>query len=173
MRSLREYQINFVGLSLGTHRFEFEVGDAFFEHFNNDELRDVKIQLEVELEKKSNMLQLQFTHRGTATVSCDRCLEDMTIPLHQVNLLIVKFGDADYAEQTDDIVVISPNEYQIDISQFVYEYILVDVPLGHSHEPSECNPEVLKALEKYAVGQQNNEPEEDPRWAPLKKNKNE
>lgn len=171
MRELNEYKIAFTGLSLGTHEYEFAVTDKFFSHFDHEELSNVDVHLVVELEKKTTMLQLWFGFQGTGTVHCDRCGKEMEIELDGEEELIVKFGDGDYQEQTDEIVVIPSSEHEIDISHYVYEFIMLSVPLAHSHEIDECDPEVIKTLNKLS-GQENEKHEEDPRWAALKKYKN-
>ncbi len=158
MRALNEYKIAFAGLTLGVHEYEFEVTDKFFASFDYSELRNCQIQLVVELEKKSTMLQLWFGFQGTATVICDRCGEDMEIDLDGEEELIVKFGSKGLDEQTDDILELPHGEHEVDISQFVYEFILLAVPFIHSHEPSDCNPEVIKKLAELSGENNTNEP---------------
>ena len=172
MRSLKEFKIPYTGLSLGKHDFQFEVNDKFFAFFDYEDLKDSKVDLTVELDKQSSMIQLFFSFKGVATVACDRCGDDMQINLKGEERLIVKYGETSYIDQTDDILVISPAEHEIDIAQFVYEYIHVALPVSHSHKDSkDCNQEVIKKLNELS---QHNETEEtDPRWAALKNIKNE
>ncbi len=151
MKELSEYKIAFTGLSLGTHEYEFEVTDKFFSHFDHEELTNVQVELVVELEKKTTMLQLWFGFQGTGTVICDRCGEEMEIELDGEEELIVKFGDGSYVEQTDEIITIPPSEHEIDISHYVFEFIMLSVPQAHSHEEKDCNPEVIKKTEAALI----------------------
>ncbi len=174
MRGLSKYKIAFTGLSLGVHEYDFEITDEFFSYFNYDELKNVQVELVVELEKKTTMLQLWIGFNGTGTVICDRCGEDMEILLDGEEELIVKFGEGSYEEQTDDIVVVPASESELDISQQIYEFLLLSIPQGHSHEDiKDCNPEVIKKLNELSVAKKEQQQEEDPRWAALKKYKNE
>ncbi len=96
----------------------------------------------------------------------------MEIELDGEEELIVKFGDGSFAEQTDEIITIPPSEHEIDISHFVYEFIMLSVPQAHSHEEKDCNPEVIKTLKKLSVKEEEQKEEIDPRWAALKNYKN-
>ncbi len=172
MRHFNEYKLAYTGLSLGKHEFQFEVTDTFFSFFDYDELRNSQINLTVELEKQSTMLLLNFSFTGTATVDCDRCGDDLLLHLVGDEQLIVKFGEGSYEAQTDDILVLSPGQHEVDISQYVYEFILLAVPTAHSHEKiKDCNQEVIKKLNE--LSQHKEIQPEDPRWAALKKYNNE
>ncbi len=117
------------------------------------------------------MILLFFSFKGTTTVPCDRCGDDMSITLKGEERLIVKYGETSYADQTDDILVISPAEHEIDISHNLYEYLLLAVPASNSHKKIEdCNQEVIKKLNE--LSQHNEAQEEDPRWAALRNIKN-
>lgn len=173
MRGLTEYKIAFTGLSLGVHEYEFKVTEKFFSYFENDDLTNCDVELVVELDKKPTMINMWIGFHGTGTVICDRCGKDMEIILDGEEELIVKFGETSFEEQTDDILVIPPSEHEIDISQQVYEFILLAIPQGHSHEPKDCDPEVIKKLKELSGQKEEEQKQEDPRWAALKKYKNE
>ena len=54
MQYLNQFVINFTGLKLGAHEFNFELDNTFFEHFNYNDFNSCKISTEVILNKKSN-----------------------------------------------------------------------------------------------------------------------
>ena len=76
MDILKEFLIPFSGLKLGKHQFEFQVNNTFFTHFGYDEFNSSNIKMNVVLEKKSNMLELGFSHKGIVNVPCDLTNED-------------------------------------------------------------------------------------------------
>jgi uncharacterized metal-binding protein YceD (DUF177 family) len=174
VRKLVEYKIPYTGLKLGEHEFTFEVDDSFFTNFDNEEhLSNVDVSMDVHLEKQSTMILLGFSFSGKGTVPCDRCADDLTVVLEGEEKLIVKYGETGYGEQTDDILVISPAEHEIDISQYVYEFILLSLPQRRTHKEKDCNPEVIRKLKELSVKEADIKEETDPRWAALKKYKNE
>ena len=76
--------------------------------------------------------------------------------------LIVKFGD-DYEEESDEVVVIPKTESRIDVSQYIYEYINLLLPIQRMHaEVEDCDPEIVKKINTHS------KPEVDPRWEALK-----
>lgn len=163
MKPLKEYKIPFLGLKPGIHEFEFQLTDAFFEEFVSSEFEHSEIDVLLTLEKQTNMMVLHFNLDGEVLSACDRCGDPLKIPVHSQENLVVKLGD--YTSTTDeDVVVLGPQEFELDVSQFLYEYAQLAMPFRHVHEnPADCNQEVLKALEKYRVDKTSNT-----QWADLK-----
>ena len=57
MKPLRTYDIQFVGLKLGTHIYKYNIKQAFFEYFEFDEYNDVNVNITIRLEKKTTLLE--------------------------------------------------------------------------------------------------------------------
>jgi uncharacterized protein len=172
MSGSREFVINFGSLGKGEYEFQFEVKDSFFQGFENSIVQKGQVDVLVVLEKKENILLLDFTIEGTVTVQCDRCLEDLDLDIQCFNELIVKLGE-EAGEEAEDVIVISNREHELDIAQFIYEYISVIIPIRNVHEDEngnpDCDPEVLKELEKHLLhDDQEEKPPVDPRWEGLK-----
>src|ERR1044071_210648 len=122
MNYLDQFRIQFGSLPNGEHEFEFEIDDKFFEQFDNSYIKQGYYQALVVVNKKEDMLLLDFTIAGTAIMPCDRCGQDMEIKTSSYNELAVKFGVPD-GEENEDIIVISPKEHDLNVAQFLYEYI--------------------------------------------------
>jgi uncharacterized protein len=166
----REYIIEFGALPKGEHEFEFEVSDSFFQEFENSIVQHGNVDVLVVVEKKENLLLLDFTMEGTVIVTCDRCLDDMELELEGYSELIVKLGDH-LEEESDEVIMIPVSEHQLDLSQFIYEYISVLIPMRNVHPDAEdgtstCNPEILREIEKHQL--RDTTDETDPRWEMLK-----
>ena len=171
MKRSGKYVINFGSLPKGIHEFIFEVNDEFFEKFENSIVQKATADVLVTLEKEETMLLLDFTIEGTVTFPCDRCLEEMNIDIEGYNELIVKFGET-AEEESEDVIVIPNKSHELDVSQFIYEFISMLIPLRNVHPDDEngigkCNPEALKELEKYKIHDEVKPI--DPRWEALKK----
>jgi uncharacterized metal-binding protein YceD (DUF177 family) len=80
--------------------------------------------------------------------------------------LIYKFGIEESLDET--LVVLSPDSYQIDMFQPIYELLIVSLPSRFVHENDGCDPDVLKFLSKSPVSQEK-KTEIDPRWSALNK----
>lgn len=160
MKSNRQFIIPFKGLKVGRHSFVYDIDDTFFDDYENSEITKGNIHVEVDLEKRTSMLEFYFNIEGTVMVTCDRCLDEFEMPIAYEANLFVKFGDVT-EEQTDEIIVLSHNEFELDIAQDIYEFIHLSLPFKRVHPDdkngnSTCNKEMLKKLEEYIVRDQNN-----------------
>lgn len=158
----QDFNIPFKGLSSGNHRYDYEIGDSFFESFEYFETEKGKLTVTLDLLKESGLMDLHFEISGFLKLACDRCLKEFKHPLEGEFRLIIKFGE-EYFEESDEVIVIPQTESRIDVSQYIFEYINLLLPLQRVHSViSDCDQEVINKLEKYS------EPETDPRWEALK-----
>jgi len=117
------------------------------------------------------MLILNFQINGTINTNCDRCLAQYPQPVDVQEQQIARFSD-EPGEEDDEIIILTKNDHEIDISGLVYEYINVALPLitvcSDEGETPYCDKEMLESLNKLTTN--NEEPEDiDPRWDALKK----
>ena len=110
MSGSREYVINYGSLPFGEHEFEFHINDAFFQRFENSLVQKGDIDVLVVVDKKELMMLLDFTMEGHVIVECDRCLEDLELPIESYEELIVKFGEKEETE-SEEVIVVSTKEY--------------------------------------------------------------
>lgn len=172
MRGSRKYVIRFKGLKDGKHTFEFDIDGTFFESFGNDEIKNAPCHVDVEMIKQTRMLELLIRIAGYVEVPCDRCLELLQLPCDIRETLFVKVSDTEVAK-SDDILIISEKEHELDISQVLYEFIVLSLPYRCIHPAdhdgrSTCNPDMIKRLDSHS-GTSEKQQEADPRWDQLKK----
>lgn len=167
MVKLKDFQIAFSGLKLGRHQFDFQIEDTFFQLFDYAELGSGQINAIVLLEKKSNMLELEFQIKGAVTLACDTCTDSYTQSIEGNFRQIVKFSDVAEPEETDEIIILPTNEHTLEVAHQLYEFIHLSLPSRRAHaDEADCNPEILEKLEELAY----QEPEAtDPRWSALQK----
>ncbi|HKL39677.1 MAG TPA: DUF177 domain-containing protein [Cryomorphaceae bacterium] len=163
---MKEYVIPVYGLKPGIHNYEFELNQSFFESFDSELLDNPNIRVELLLEKTSNMVILNFTASGTGEVPCDRCGDTIEIPLECTDRVIVKYGEEKPID-VDDIIVLLPNEHELDVSQRIHEMLVLNMPLKLAHESLEdCDQDVIKRL---SGNERNEDNDIDPRWEALRK----
>lgn len=174
MNRTKEFLIPFVGLKLGKHHFEYQINNAFFENFDYDEFQNSDIKVAVVLDKKSNMLELEFKHKGTVNVPCDLTGEDFDLPIKGKMKLIVRFGEA-FNNDNEELLILPFGEFEIDIMQYIYEMIALSVPLKRVHpgvKDGSLKTEALDKLKelqvKEEVKKEDKEENIDPRWDKLK-----
>jgi len=164
---MKHFIIPFSGLKVGNHPYTFEIEDKFFEHFEYSEIKKGNIHVDCMLDKQVRMMVLFFDLTGRITVPCDRCGEEFDLPVEGSQKLIVKFG-LDHKEEAEDILVITEKEHELDISQFLYEYVHLLLPIKKTHGTDEngkslCDPEVTR----YII--ETEDQPVDPRWEVLRK----
>lgn len=166
-----QYVIQFGGLPMGEHQFEFEITQKFFEQFNDSEITKANIDVKVTLIKQNSLMQLLFDFEGTVNVSCDRCLVDYDCPISGQEKLIIKHGNTD--ETNDEMLVLKEGYEEADISQFLFEYIELAIPSRKVPCEDEeydidvaCDEETLKKFEELKIEE---EPAPNGNWDVLKK----
>ncbi len=174
MKRLKEFTIPFVGLKVGKHRFEYEIEQKFFEHFEYEEFNSSAVKVNVDLEKKSTLLELHFQISGSINVNCDLTNEAYDQSVENAFDLVVKFGE-EYNDENIDILIIPHGEYEINIQQYIYELIVLAMPVKRVHpgvEDGTLDSEILERLEELSPKEKNtkeDKEETDPRWNTLKK----
>ena len=168
----KEFTIPFSGLKLGNHRFEYKVDNTFFESFDYNEFNGAEIQVKAGLNKTSTMLELDLNAKGSVNVDCDLTGEPFDQDIDGALQLVIKFGEA-YNDEDDEILILPHGEHQVDISQYVYEMLVLSVPTKRIHpgvKDGSLQSEILDKLEELQPKEEkNNKGATDPRWDGLKK----
>lgn len=167
MKHNREYEIAWQGLKPGEHIFQYEINDRFLEAHGEVErdFKDLDAQVTLKFDKKSNFFLCHFDIDGSATVPCDRCGDDFKLRLWDEFDLVIKLTgaeDANEIAEDADVVFIPRSETVIDMSNWIYEFVMLSIPLQRVHPDKEegkpgCNPEALKLLDQLS------EPDETPK----------
>ena len=158
------------GLKDGQHLYDFEIGNKFFEEFEESEIKEGNLSVIIELDKRSSHFDLIVKINGEVRICCDRCLEMFFQPIACENRLLVKFAKK-WDDSDPDIIIVPADESDLDMKQYLYEFIHLALPIQRIHpedksDKSSCNPEMLKKLDQYII---NGEKEYDPRWDDLRK----
>ena len=164
MKSPSPLLVKFSGLKEGFHNFNFDIGNKFFESFDYDDL-----VAKLKLEKRKNMLNLDFLFSGKIKVPCDLTMEPFYIDINTDYSVIVKLSESK-ASADDKILFLSTGASSIDVSNIIFETIVLETPQKRVHpgiEDGSLKSEILDKLEHL-------KPKEiflnktDPRWDKLK-----
>lgn len=161
------YIISFSGLKEGKHQFDYQIDKTFFEVYQYEDILDADLQVHLDFIKKSTLLELNFSVRGEVKIVCDVSNELYQQPIDGTLDLKVKFGD-EYSDENEDYIVLPHDAYKIDISQFIYEIIVLALPSKRIHPgvlDGTLKSEILDKLEKLQYKEKH---DIDPRWEKLK-----
>jgi len=167
-----------------------QLDDHFFSAIEATDIQKGNLTCVVEISQNLGGYELKFHTTGFVMVQCDRCLDEMQLPIATKNHLNVKFGEEN-ADEGDDLIVVSEEEGVLDVAWHVYEFIVLALPIKHVHKKGECNEEMYEEYCKHLVSakhldldeecededdddefetneEQNESSSIDPRWEKLK-----
>lgn len=164
--------------------FEYEVTDKFFEDITYSLIHSGSLNVRLELDKRQTMMIAKFSVIGNVSTDCDRCTAPMKLNIKGEFQLVYRFG----LEESDDesLVVLHPDEYQINVKDPIYELITVSMPSRTIHPPGECDEDMWKLVQEYTINsgsddedefdsddefdddEDDDDPDDDPRWSLLK-----
>ena len=150
MGKFKLYNVDLKNLTPGIHEFEYLLENKFFVDIDGDQVQKGKVKVYLTVKRSSMMFEMNFQIEGVVMVPCDRCLDDMEIPIDTHNCLVVKFGK-EYAEESDEVVVIPEDEGAINLAWFLYEFIALAIPMKHVHAPGKCNKAMSSKLKKHTA----------------------
>lgn len=169
---LKEFSIPFSGLKQGKHNFEYKIDNTFFESFEYYEFNAAAIDITVELNKMSTLLEFGMKAKGIVNVICDISSEPYDQGINSSLELMVKFGE-EFNDENEEILIIPNGEFQVNISQYLYEMLVLAVPLKRVHPGVLDGTLKSKAVDKLEELQpkeeKENKEDNDPRWDALKK----
>ncbi len=177
------YRIDLKNLTPGVHEFDYLLENKFFVDIDGDQFQKGKVHVHLTLKRTAMVFELNFHSEGIVVIPCDRCLDDMEQPIETDNRLYVKFG-SEYAEESDEILIIPEDDGTLNIAWFLYEFIALAIPMKHVHAPGKCNKAMSAKLSQHRARSIDDEDDDfedmndneiseqnvptDPRWDALK-----
>lgn len=168
-----QFIIQFGGLPVGIHDYEFDIDGTFFTKFETSEFETANIHVDARLTKQNNLLQMHLLLEGTVAIDCDRCLKTFDFPVEAEENLVIKHGNPE--ESTDEILVIPEGQEEFNLSHYLYEYIVLAIPARRvpcelDKEEFVCDQAVLDKLNHLATETPKEEKEPtNPMWEQLNK----
>ncbi len=181
---MASYKLPLKSLSFGVQEFKYVLNASFFNEIEECEVSAATIEALVVIDRKSDdIFQCDFSFKGTITIPCDRCLDDMNMPVNVRYHLSVKVSDR-WDDSRDNVLVIPDTQRELDIAPLMRDTVLLAIPIQHTHAEGECNQEMLDRLnllsateiaddkemqESEETKEENYRLGDNPRWDALKK----
>ncbi|MCU0416809.1 MAG: DUF177 domain-containing protein [Cytophagaceae bacterium] len=176
MKRLRQFDIEVVKMKDHVEdTYEFDMGDAFFEAMEDSLIQHGKVTAKVSAIKNTHHIQMDFSLVGTIELICDRSLESFDYPIESKQHLIFKYGETS-GEITEDIIGITRDTIKINVAQYLYEFISIEIPIKKIHPRFNTESNVSdEDILIYSTGNADSSEDEpigddpiDPRWLALK-----
>jgi uncharacterized metal-binding protein YceD (DUF177 family) len=153
LETLKRYEIDLKNKSsLSSEKFDYKLDNVFFDLVEGKEVKQGIVDVAVDIVKVSSAFEINFHTEGVVTVECDRCLGDVEIPIKTDNRLLITFGKT-YSETSDEQITVSEEDGTINIAWFIYEFIVLALPMKRVHKTGECDWEMTSKLREYSVEQ--------------------
>lgn len=164
MDTRKHFTIQFRGLSIGVHQFDYQINQSFFAEFEDSSITDSNIGVVVEFDRRVSMIVLNVSLKGTIKSECDRCMEAIDLPIEGQQQLMVKYSEED-KEEEDDVFYINPLASSFNIAKYVYELAHLSIPLRKLkplclETPEACEFNILDYFEDGEMPNEDAEAEE-------------
>ena len=149
------------GLTAGENHFFWQAGKEFFDSFENSEILDAHLDTDVRVEKSGRYIGVDCDVRGEIKVECDRCLDELELPVDVEIMLSVKYGDEESSDEPQEgereVLFVPEDSAELDMKQIIYDYVCLSLPMQRVHEDGECNPDTMKyyGVEVTGISEEN------------------
>lgn len=130
---------------------------------------DGPVSVDLDVQQAGEDVVVRGNVRGTAALSCRRCLTPVTQELDEDLIFLYRTGIADVEAQAEEVYVLPPRGQELDLSEAVREHVLLAVPQFVSCDEAcrgfcpRCGTN-LNTTSCDCVAE-----DEDPRWAALRR----
>ena len=164
-------------LPFGTHAIDCHLDESFFNIDEQNEVRRADVNVNLKVTRKSETTyRLEIACNGSLTIPCDRCLDDLDLPVEIDYALNVEQMGTELDDTSDELLIVPSEWRELDAAPIVRDTVLLAIPMTHCHEnEDDCNADMLELLDSHlaeAVPDDDSQSETtstDPRWEALKK----
>ena len=170
MCDLECLKVDLKGLKDDDTSLVFDLDDTYFGALDQAEVKKGSLHVSVSIRKASGFYEILIHEAGTVIIPCDRCLDDMELPVDTDSRLTVRLGSKD--SEDGDTIVVDENEGILDLTWIIYESVALAIPIRHVHAPGKCNTAMTEVLEELSADRSSDEESDqaiDPRWEKLKR----
>lgn len=160
MGKFTAYKVPLKSLSQGLHHFDYHLDKTFFVNMESSDIHDANLDVSLDVTYKADMYTLDFKIIGTVTLLCDRCLDDLVLPIDTDYHLTVKYGD-DYNDESDELLVIPESDNYLNVAYNIYDTVALSIPMKHVHPAGKCNRQMSAVLKKHSAVSADDQLEEE------------
>lgn len=148
MGKFTDYKLPLKSLPEGVHSFEYHLDKKFFENMESPDIHDADLHVTLSVTYKRDLYTLDFAITGTITLICDRCLDDLVMPVDTDYHINVRYGE-DYNDEADDLLVIPESDNYLNVAYMLYDTVALTIPIKHVHPLGKCNRQMSQMLKKH------------------------
>ena len=163
------FTLPLAGMPFGHTDYQYVINDSFFAERDYSEVKKGVVNLHLGVEKMETMFVLTMKFEGKVVLQCDRCGDDYEQAIANSAEIYLKYG-AEKGDEDQDVIIITKNDSEFDLSDLIYEYIILSLPIHRTHDDeSLCNQEVLAKLHNFSQSEATTEEDDENPWKQMMK----
>jgi uncharacterized protein len=157
----------FTALDPGFYEFEYLLGKPFFDLIPESLIADGEIRVTAKVQKGPSLMEVDLHLNCLLKITCDRCLAEASLNMPEKARVLVRRSQGGKEENPDaEIILIGPQEDEVDLSMFIYETACLNLPISIipceiTGDKSLCDQETLSRLADFSIDKGEEEEEED------------
>lgn len=148
MGKFSEFKLPLKSMPEGTQEFHYDLTKQFFDNMESTDIRDANVGVDLVVTHRNGVYDLAFSCDGTVTVACDRCLDDLELPIETAYHVIVKYGDS-YKDDSDEFIEIPESDSYLNVAYMIFDTVSLAIPIKHVHPLGKCNRAMSTLLKKH------------------------
>lgn len=169
MKDWRELVLSLPGLPNGVTKIKTTVSTDFFKQFEQSPIAIASYDVKVLFDKKPGMYIMDVYATGWHEATCDRCLVEIQMPSEVRSRYFFNQKNTGL-EEDEDVFTLEEGTVDLDLRPFVYESIILSLPLINVYgcdedDPPPCDKNILEILRKKSIDESNST---DSAWDALK-----
>lgn len=154
------YRLPIRGLAEKSYEYTYELETDFFTDYAPQTFfpwTRAAVAVRLHLDKQERLYWLRFVMEGQIETLCDRCADDILLPVAQTHTLLVKVLYKDVSESNDtekdpSVYYIHAMEAFLDIRPWLYDFTLLSIPLRRrccdAQPGKKCNAAALQWIQE-------------------------
>ena len=126
----RRFDINLASLDDGSHTYNYELSQSFFDMFDYYDFDKANIKVKVVLVKSGHLMQINMQSKGSVELPDDRTGHLYRQPVEGKYDFLLKYGE-EFNDDNDEMIIIPYNQPKFNIAQQIYEMAVLSVPMKH------------------------------------------
>ena len=163
-----EFLIPFTGLHNEIHEYRFQVRTDFFKTFENSRIKEGDYEIDLALDKREQMMILDFSFTGKFRAACDRCLSRIDIPSEGSDQIIVKIESQTQKPVEENVIFLNPDAHHLDVAGLIHDALHLHLPIKNERDCEAADNKSCDRLILDKIDQQEKVKSPDHTWDVLK-----
>lgn len=143
MQSISPLYIDLAKAAQQGSTLNISLNDNYFKDLDQEEIEGGQIDVKLTVKPAQNdIYNIKVEVEGVAKVLCDRCLDELALPITTAETIKVKEG-AEEDFDGEDLKYTEGRNSTYDFSWDIYEIVETSLPLQRMHPFGECNPDIV------------------------------